>query len=741
MSLLERLSQEVEQLYGEPDVPFLVAVREFLASDGTEFDPDRFPADIEFDFGWHALDEILRESELRSSDEINALRLIAMDCGIRKECYKLGYFLHNHRERTIEILDTLDPEYLPTSEDLARGLIDGVHLTWRLADEPSAESPFEDASSNWIWNNCSGALMKVFERGGPHPDFFQALLRYRPEQLEETIAHLEADPNQMVPVEVWLMLIRDSEAYDLHFLKAVSAECRKPILAADVSGDASLADLEASIAKDKHLRVPKRKWMTLDGLVLKDAEGSPLSEKALYFLVQQQMKHKAIEPAPGVVPLLEHLPREQNSGVIAALLDQWIASDQAASERWVLTLAGLLGDGCVVPPIGAGIHRWCKARRKELAVCGVQALTLLGADEALMVLNDVAQRYTSKAGNVGRAAAEAFQAEADARGVDLEALRDMVVPDLGFDAGNVRVIASGELAIHALLQPDGTLKWRNPETGKETKNPPAKLPAEAKAEIKGLRALLRDTVKSQAARLELAMVCQRRWSMADWRALFEDNPLMRVFSSRLVFGEYEANQKLRSTFRRYPNGITADATGEMIELEDGGQVVGLVHPLELEKDLLHGWRGHLERFEIEPPFPQLTRPAHAFDPLHGNRKELQTVKGSQMGQGTLFSRSERLGWHRGSVVDGGELSSLYKTYASAGVEVILELSGFFMGGGWENWGRLEAALFVKAGAVERGSYVMDVPQQDDPRVLTFAEVSPIVYSETVADLKTIAGES
>lgn len=512
-----------------------------------------------------------------------------------------------------------------------------------------------------------------------------------------------------------------------------------PILAAEVSGDASLSDLEASISKDKHLRAPKRKWMALDGLVLKDASGKALSARALHFLIQQQIKHKTIEAAPGIVPLLAHLPREQNCGVGATLLEQWIASDQAASDRWVLTLAGLLGDGRVVPPIGAGIHRWCKALRKELAECGVRALALLGVDEALMVLNDVAQRYTSKALNVGRAAAEAFQAEANARGVDLEALRDMVVPDLGFDAENVRVISCGEAVTHAMLNPDGVLTWRNPDTGKETKNPPAKLPAEVKAEIKGLRALLRETVKSQTARLELAMVCQRRWSLADWKSLFEGNPLMRAFSSRLVFGVYDAEHNLRSMFRRYPNGITADAAGEMVEVEDGGCVIGLVHPLELDEELLAAWREHLERFEITPPFPQLTRPAHAVDPTHGNRRELQTVKGTQMAQGTLFLRSERLGWHRGSVVGHGELCSVYKVYAAAGIEAILELHEFYMGGGWDSWGNLGRAMFVKSGTVERGSYEMDAPQHDDPRVLTFGKVPPIVYSETVSDLKTIAG--
>lgn len=510
-----------------------------------------------------------------------------------------------------------------------------------------------------------------------------------------------------------------------------------PLLATDAGGDASPSDLEKRLAGDKHLRAPKRGWLNLKGLVLTDDEGNAPSEKALWFLIGQQARHKLIEPAPAIVPLLARLPRERNSDVAMTLLKQWSASAQAASDRWVLTLAGLLGDQRVVPTITASVHRWCKDKRKELAECGVRALALLGTDEALMILDDIARRYRSKCMNVGRAAAEGFQAVADARGIGLEDLRDLVVPALGFDAGGTQPITSEGTAIHAVLQPDFSLRWRNPATGKETKNPPSKLPAGIKNAIKDLRRLLRDTVKSQTARLELALVCQRRWPVGRWRELFEDHALLSIFATRVVWGVYDAGHALRQTFRRYPNGILADAGGEMVELTDPDAVIGFVHPLELAEPDLAAWRSHLERHGVVPPFPQLERPIHRLDPLHANRRELAVCQGTSMAQGTLFSRSERLGWHRGSVVESGELASLYKPYPAAGIEVILELHDFFMGGGFDNYGTLGRALFVEPGTVKRGRYVSDDPAPDDPRVLPFGKIPPIVYSETISDLMAI----
>jgi hypothetical protein len=50
---------------------------------------------------------------------------------------------------------------------------------------------------------------------------------------------------------------------------------------------------------------------------------------------------------------------------------------------------------------------------------------------------------------------------------------------------------------------------------------------------------------------------------------------------------------------------------------------------------------------------------------------------------------------------------------------------------------LSAAYFVTAGTVERGSYMYNEPAPDDPRVLRFDQVPPVVFSETLGDLKAI----
>ncbi|MFC7337498.1 DUF4132 domain-containing protein [Haloferula chungangensis] len=632
-------------------------------------------------------------------------------------------------------------------------------LVLELASQQSGKGLTE------LWERLSGGGSKLFESE------FRGMLTGKSKLLREVAANHIANhqPEESVALAKELMgskkagdrlgavalmtscgeagvpLLREADAIETskqvhEAIEAGLANLGAKPIEVESEGSGGVDELLTAIKADRHLRAPRHAWLELKSLQLKDADGRVLPEKVLHFLIQKQSKHKAIEPAEAVVDLLGHLDHSENRGFALALLKQWVSSDQAAADRWVLTLAGLLGDSSVVPTIAAGIHRWCKTKRKELAVCGVRSLTLLGTDEALMVLNDVALRYVSKNGIVGRAAAEAFQAAAIERGLELEELRDQVVPTLGFDVeGILRLECEGSVVL-ALLQPDLSLRWKDPESGRETKNPASKLSAAMKSEIKELRALLKEALKSQTARLELVLVCQRRWPIEKWRTLFEEHVLMAGLTTNLIWGLYDKDGQLLRCFRRYPNGILADAAGNIEELAETDAFIGLVHPIELDEDALIEWREHLSRMKATPPFSQLKRPRAAPEPLHLNRRQLTTCKGKEIAQGTLFSRSEKLGWHQGSVVEGGELCSLYKIYDAAKVEVILELSGFFMGGGYDNDGSLGRALFVKKGSVARGGYVIDVPSQDDPNVLAFGDVPAIVYSETVADLKMIIGE-
>jgi hypothetical protein len=498
-------------------------------------------------------------------------------------------------------------------------------------------------------------------------------------------------------------------------------------------------DLENFVAnQSKGLKLPKIAWLDLGKLQpLLAIDGSALPEAAVMLLIGKQSKHKTLDAAPDILPLLAQIDREKSAPFAAALVEGFLNSEQAAADRWALTLGGLLGDNRVIPPLLSRINDWCENSRCKLAEYAAQAISLLPGNEPLMVLDTLSNRYRSKFKNVGKACAEAFNAAASARGITADELGDLVVPDFGFDAEGIRRFDWDGGGASAELGADFKLTWFDPETEKSWKSLPASAPDEIKNEVKTLTKLLREAVKGQTARLEMTLVRQRRWAVSRWRELYENHPLLRSFASSLVWGVYDASGTLLRTFRRYPNGIPADANGAIEELPETDTTIGMAHPLELNQPAIDLWRAHFLRMKVKQPFPQIERPAELMDPLHGNRKSIALTEGKTLSAGTFKSRAEKRGWTRGSVVDAGGISSYYKLYPGAGVEVNLPMDGLYIGCDPMDAITLSAAYFVTAGTIERGSYMYNDPAPNDPRVLRFDQVPPVVFSETLADLKAI----
>ncbi len=501
----------------------------------------------------------------------------------------------------------------------------------------------------------------------------------------------------------------------------------------------SLDQLESKASKfDLEKVVALFSWLSVQQLPpLSTSDDSALSPNLLAFLISRQSKHKTISAAPDVIPLLALIDRGNSSPFAAALVEQFLNSNQAAADRWALALGGLLGDSRIITLLLPRINDWCENSRHKLAEYAAQAISLVPGNEPLMVLDTLANRYRSKFKNVGKACAEAFKAAATVRGITTDELGDLVVPDFGFDSEGIRRLEWNGGGASAELGADFKLTWFDPETDKAWKALPASAPEEIKTEVKTLTKLLREAVKGQTARLEMTLVRQRRWPVARWRELFENHPLLRSFASNLVWGVYDGGGILLRTFRRYPNGLLADAAGALEELPESDTMIGMVHPLELDAASLEAWRAHLGRFKVKAPFPQIDRPVELLNPLHGNRRSITLTDKKSASAGTFRSRAEKRGWNRGSVIDAGGISSYYKIYPGAGVEVILPTDNFWVGFDPMDTIELGAAYFVKAESVERGSYVYNEPGPDDPRVLRFDQVPPVVFSETLSDLKVI----
>lgn len=501
--------------------------------------------------------------------------------------------------------------------------------------------------------------------------------------------------------------------------------------------------IEQRIARAaESLKEPLAKWIGESKLPpLRDTGGHTLSQQQVRYLLFRQMRCKEMRPDVEGAALLARIDRKTSGDFAVALLNQFLASKMDAGDRWAMTLAGLLGDDRIVPPLMGQIRKWVDTNRGKLAEYAAQAIALLGTDPALCAIDSLSIRYRVKQKNIGAAAAAAFQEAAERLGISPDELGDRVVPWLGFEPGKPRLLEKGDTKIEVRVGLDWKLEFRDLGKGKKIASMPLAMGPEAKAEMKDLQALLKEVLKGQLPRLENLMVRQYRWPIARWRELYLGHPILFPFAVRLVWGWYDESGKLSQTFRALEDQTLTAAADEAWDLPSKG-TVGIVHPLELSVEQLAAWQTHVADYELQSPFPQLGRTVLRCDEPQKGVKFGKQFNGAEVNAMTFKGRADRLGWTRGSVVDGGCIEGYRKCFPGAGADVFLSLDGMYMGIDMYSSITLQQFYFVKGGSVRVGSYLYDGPgKEDDERLIPFGQVPPIVYSEAVGDLQKISGKS
>lgn len=482
-------------------------------------------------------------------------------------------------------------------------------------------------------------------------------------------------------------------------------------------------------------------WIKAEALSFARRDGSALSADEVLYLLIRQSRCKEMRADLEAKPLYTLLDRAACADSALALLQAFLGSPQDAADRWTMVVAALTGDDRLVPVLRKAILDWADKSRGKLAEYAAQALALLGTEAALMVVDSLSVRFRSKNKNIGQAAADAFASAAEARGVTVEELGDLVVPWLGFEPGKPRLIETSKGQVEARIDAELKLAFRDVKTGKAMSKLPAGASAEVQAEFKTLAATLKEAVKAQMLRIETLLVRQFRWPVNRWQQLYLTHPLLRPFTQRLVWGWRDAAGELRITFRALDDASLSDVEDNAVTLPDEGSV-SLVHPLDLSDEARAAWIQHLVDYDVLPPFAQLDRPVIRCKPEEASIKFGKQVEGSDVNAMTFRSRAEKLGWSRGSVCDAGCVTAYRKIYSGAGVEAFLGLEGMYVGIGMDESIKLGDVCFVKTGSVQVGSYVYDEPsKEDDPRLIAFADVPIVPLSETMGDLIKISGKN
>jgi hypothetical protein len=511
--------------------------------------------------------------------------------------------------------------------------------------------------------------------------------------------------------------------------------------------------------KQGKLKKKAANWLNTEGVTLTyKNSGEALDSHTIAFLFYRMSQAKDIRTDIEARPLLSLIDRETSTPFAKWLLDAYFQNGADAKFKWCLTLGAVLGGDNEIAFLQRNIVSFVENNRGKMAEYVVKALALQGSQRALRAVDFFSRKYKNK--SIGKAALEAFDVAAEELGVTPYELADSVIPDFGFD-GLFKEFTVNNEQYRAFIGNDFKLAFLD-EDNQFLKALPKGTSAVLKEEFKEIGKEIRDIVKSQSSRLEQYLVIQRRWSVEKWQAFFLTNPVMFVYAVRLIWGVFDEKNQLISVFSCQEDQSLTDENGDEIDflelkiakntqntegslwesnidnqssIDNKKLSIGMVHSIDLDVETIDFWKNDLLDKGIEPIFPQLNRPVVLLREMDKNLRMTDEFEGVEIGGYTFLSRMDKTGWVKGSIGDGGGILSYYKAFSEVNLVAIVMQTGSLSVGYYDVNAEIGKLMFAQKSGVRFGSYQYDEPSKlNDPRLVRFGDVPPIVYSEVMADM-------
>ena len=331
--------------------------------------------------------------------------------------------------------------------------------------------------------------------------------------------------------------------------------------------------------------------------------------------------------------------------------------------------------------------------RFKLACTMLEAIALNGSKKGLGLVYDASRKF--KQSSVRNTCSYILNDITRKLGISKEAFADKIIPDFDFNKDGVRIIESDDKKFKVTLKSDFSISIFDEIKNKEYKTLPKDFPETPKKELSKLKSEINKVLKTQTERLMLVFMDARKWTLKEWNEVFFENPLMKIFAVKLIWGVYDNNGQLLNTFRYMEDGSFNNADDEEIKI-DNDNLITLLSPIETDKTLIEKWKNQLADYDIIQPFYQLSLET---------KEELISKIPKTVTVGNIKSAVQKLGMDKDDG-DGGSINYyfLHDSYNKA--DIFIEVSDIYYDTGNSNTTDIKIRFQNADKRFEYGAYLI-----------------------------------
>jgi hypothetical protein len=365
----------------------------------------------------------------------------------------------------------------------------------------------------------------------------------------------------------------------------------------------------------------------------------------------------------------------------------------------------------------------------------IRMLSWIDHPSAIQVQLSIASRF--RTASIRKEAETCVNELAERRNWTIEELADRTIPTGGFDENCQQILDFGPRQFTTRIDGNGKFSLQD-ETGKAIKSLPeprqsddAEKAAAAKKQLSAAKKEVDSVLKLQKQRLYESMCTQRAWTFSEWQQFLNGHPIMQIYCQRLIWGALE-KEKVTQTFRPMADGTFTDSNDEAVTIAADTKIC-LAHDCNTAPNITKAWQQHLQDYEVPPLFDQFGKPLFVLPQDKRDATSIDDFKGHVLQAFSLRNRLTKLGYQRGSVIDGPYFNEYQKNFPALGLKAILEFTGNSMP-------EQDRPVAIMSLCFNRANNEQEDASAEQNGSLPLSDVPAVLLSECWNDIRTAAAE-
>ena len=428
--------------------------------------------------------------------------------------------------------------------------------------------------------------------------------------------------------------------------------------------------------------------------------------KVMKYIFTEYIALKEINKLIDIEKIINHFDIESFRNALSNIYNEFVNLKYPIELKNIYILYSLYMNDEAVLKLKNEVDYLTNNARGALAAHIVQCMALNGNKLVLVMLDSISLKY--KNNQVKNAAKTALENVSSILGISRDELIDKIIPDFGFDSKGQKILSYGGEAQRTFIisiNNDFSLSIKDNQNDKIIKSLPAPnskddkdTASKAKKELTELKKSIKNTVENQIIRLKKVLLNGRKWSYKGFKEVFVDNPLMNIFSQKLIWGIYDDNNKLIESFRYTEDGSFNTVHDEEYifkdELKDKKNIT-LIHPIELDNDILLKWKNQLSDYDIAQPIEQLNMIYELPEEKDINKNLEIVYHDKKVNPYALMKFAASLDMKRGDVLDAGTFFEYSLKDEIAKIMFVIHFNYLMVGYVQEEDVDIERAVFYK----------------------------------------------